>query len=1040
MEVSNFKIYSASAGSGKTYALAKAYIKLLLSNSSPNRFRQILAITFTNKAVDEMKSRILENLHAFSREEVPKRVEPLFRELAQELSLSGDELRQRSGEVLKRILHNYSFFEISTIDKFNHKIVRTFARDLQLSQNFEVELDRDLILGEAVGRLLDRAGSDGELTRVLVDFSLEKLDQDKSWDIAYDLMEMGKLLFQENHWDHLEPLRTMGIPDFKAIQDKLAKGMEALREKAVEGAERALQIIQDHGFEHGDFPRGTLPNHFKKIIEGKTSAGALYGTLLETNLENGNILYAEDKRDDSDLSAHILKEFREIKQRLFRLDLLKNCYGNILPMTLLNEISREIKNIELQRDVIPISSLNRILSKEIKGQPVPFIYERMGEKYRHYFIDEFQDTSKMQWDNLRPLIANALEGEVGNGQRGSLFLVGDVKQAIYRWRGGRAEGLLDLINGESHPFVVEPQINSLESNWRSRDQIVEFNNDFFRSIAPVLEHDAYRDLFLRDSHQKTTNRPGGHVQLTLLEEDGAEERKEAHCDAVLGAIADILERGHSHGDICILVRDNKNGRLLADFLAQREIPIISSEALLLASDEKVDFLVSILQLFNSQWDPMATYRVLLYLSKGREDRHGFIGEHLRQVDRLLSREYGFEIQRLKGESTFSILEHAIVQFALAEGSIAHLLFLMDQVLDVERTQGPGVHAFLKYWEAKKESLSIAAPDGLDAVRIMTVHKAKGLEFPFVIFPFANTSLKGNRRGGKLWIPAGPLEAELGLGELLVNSKKELLDYGEGAAECYREEQQKSVLDAINVLYVALTRPVSGLYIITDKGKDPEEIEKVVSYAGLFQWYLQQRGIPSQGEGVYSFGSPPSREGQEGSAGQRAVDIPYITRPKDDPGFVISTRTGRLWEQDGMRAIALGNLIHLALGRIRTAVELPKVLVDLVHEGHMPEHQTEEIEHKIRQVVEHPRLLPYFNGEATIMNEREILTPGGRIFRPDRILLRGGKATLIDYKTGTPLPAHRQQIADYARALEGMGLEVEDSILVYIDKKVEPVFI
>src|SRR5690606_2645062 len=259
------------------------------------------------------------------------------------------------------------------------------------------------------------------------------------------------------------------------------------------------------------------------------------------------------------------------------------------------------KNIELQRDVIPISSLNRILSKEIKGQPVPFIYERMGEKYRHYFIDEFQDTSKMQWDNLRPLIANALEGEVGNGQRGSLFLVGDVKQAIYRWRGGRAEGLLDLINGESHPFVVDPQINSLESNWRSRDQIVEFNNDFFRSIAPVLEHDAYRDLFLRDSHQKTTNRPGGHVQLTLLEEDGAEERKEAHCDAVLGAIADILERGHSHGDICILVRDNKNGRLLADFLAQREIPIISSEALLLASDEKVDFLVSILQLFNSQW-------------------------------------------------------------------------------------------------------------------------------------------------------------------------------------------------------------------------------------------------------------------------------------------------------------------------------------------------------------------------------------------------------------------------------------------------------
>lgn len=1040
MEVSNFKIYSASAGSGKTYALAKAYIKLLLANSSPNKFRQILALTFTNKAVDEMKSRIMDNLHAFAQQELPKRVEPLFRELCRELSLSGDELRQRSEEVLKRILHNYSFFEISTIDKFNHKIVRTFARDLQLSQNFEVELDLDLILGEAVGRLLDRAGSDVGLTRVLVDFSLEKLDQDKSWDIAYDLMQMGKLLFQENHWEHLEPLRSMGIGDFKAIQDKLARGMEALRPRIVEGAERALQTIQAHGFEHGDFPGGYLPNHFIKIVEGETRPGALYGTKLETNLENGKILYAKDPRDAGDLSALLLREFREIKQLVCRMDFLKNVYGNILPMTLMNEISREIKNIELQRDVIPISSLNRILSKEIKGQPVPFIYERMGEKYRHYFIDEFQDTSKMQWDNLRPLIANALEGEMGNGQLGSLFLVGDVKQAIYRWRGGRAEGLLDLINGESHPFVVEPQINSLESNWRSRDQIVEFNNDFFQSIAPVLEHPAYRDLFLRDSHQKTTNRPGGHVQLTFLEEDG-NERTEAYCEATLEIIKEILDRGYAHGDICILVRKNKNGRLLADFLAQREIPIISSEALLLASDEKVDFLISILQLFNSQWDPMAIYRVLLFLSKGRGDRHGFIEEHLRQIDRLLSREYGFKIQGLKGESTFNILEHAIVRFNLAEGSVAHILFLMDQVLDIEKTQGPGVHTFLKYWEAKKESLSIAAPDGLDAVRIMTVHKAKGLEFPFVIFPFANTSLNERRGGGdKLWVPAGPLEAELGLEELLVNNKKDLLLYGDGVAECHLEEEHKSVLDAINILYVALTRPVLGLYIITEKGKKPRTLGETASYAHLFEWYLQQRGIPAQGEGVYSIGSPPSPQGHEGETGPRAGDIPYITRPKDDPGFVISTRTGRLWEQDGMRAIALGNLIHLALSRIQTAGELPRVLLELVHEGHLSEQESGEMERLIGQVVEHPKLKPYFNGEATVLNEREILTPSGRVFRPDRILLRGGKATLIDYKTGVPRPSHRQQIADYARALEGMGLEVDDSILVYIDKKVEPVFI
>lgn len=1040
MQGSNFKIYSASAGSGKTYALAKDYIKLLLSNSSPNKFRQILAITFTNKAVEEMKTRILENLNGFAQEEVPKGLGPLFRELCQELSLDGDSLRKRSGDVLKKILHNYSFFEISTIDKFNHKIVRTFARDLQLSQNFEVEMDRELILGEAVGRLLDRAGSDGELTRVLVDFSLEKLDEDKSGEIFHDLMKIAKLLLEENHWDHLEPLRSMGIADFKAIQDTLARAMGELARSSVEKAEQVLREIQAQGFEHKDFPRGTLPSHFIRISNGETQVGSLYGNKLETNLEAGKILLSKDPRDASGLSAFVLREYRLIQGQLRRLDFLKNCYGNILPMTVMNEILRELKNIELQREVIPAASLNRILSKEIKGQPVPFIYERMGEKYRHYFIDEFQDTSKVQWDNLRPLIANALEGESGNGQRGSLFLVGDVKQAIYRWRGGRAEGLLDLITGKSHPFVIDPQIHSLESNWRSRDQIVEFNNDFFRSIAHVLEHPAYRDLFLRDAFQKTTDRPGGHVQITFLEEEGRKEREEAHCETVLGTIAMILDRGHSHGDICVLVRDNSKGRLLADFLAQREVPIISSEALLLAGDEKVIFLISLLQLFNSQWDPMASYRVLLYLSKGREDRHGFIADQLGQVERLLSREYGFGIQKLKGESTFSILEHAIVQFGLAEGPTAHILFLMDQVLEVEKKQGPGVHAFLKHWEVKKESLSIAAPNGLDAVRIMTVHKAKGLEFPFVIFPFATSSLRGSHRDGKLWVPAGPLEAELGLEEVLVNHKKDLLNSGEGAAASYQEEDQKSVLDAINVLYVALTRPVLGLYVISEKSKESRDPENPGTYADLFQGYLEQRGIPPQGEGVYGFGSPPMREGREREPKAGAGDIPYITRPKDDPGFVISTRAGRLWERDGVQAIALGNLIHLALGRIQRSQELPGVLRDLVHEGHLPEPLMEEVGQKIKQVVEHPRLLPYFNGEARVMNEREILTPQGRVLRPDRVLLLEGKATLIDYKTGIPQPSHRQQIADYAGALEGMGLEIQDSILVYIDQKVEPVFI
>src|SRR5690606_3578877 len=545
---------------------------------------------------------------------LPQHLGPLFKELCQELSLDGDSLRERSRTVLKRILHNYSFSEISTIDKFNHKIVRTFARDLQLAQNFEVELDRDLLLGEAVGRLLDRAGNETELTQVLIDFSLEKLDQDKSWDISHDLMEVGALLFQENHGDPLEAMRSKTLKDFKEVQKKLSRSMEALRTKIGDAAREALQEIDRQGFVQKDFPYGTLPNHFKKLVDGETTPSKLYLNNLQQNLENGKILGVKDPRDPTALAGHILPKYLAIKAWIHRLAFLKNAYGNLLPMTVLNEIAREIKNIERERDLIPISALNTILSKEIKGQPVPFIYERMGEKYRHFFIDEFQDTSKMQWENLQPLIGNALASENERQQRGSLFLVGDVKQAIYRWRGGRAEGLLDLIRGQANPFVVAPQIHALETNWRSLDGIVEFNNDFFSTIAPGLETPAYGDLYLGDARQRTGERAGGLVRFTFLEGEG-QEREAAYCAEVGRTIETILGEGYGHADICILVRDNKKGRLIADHLAANGVPIVSSEALLLQSDEKVRFLISLLQGVANPRDPMAVYQILLHLSQ-----------------------------------------------------------------------------------------------------------------------------------------------------------------------------------------------------------------------------------------------------------------------------------------------------------------------------------------------------------------------------------------------------------------------------------------
>ncbi|RDY59698.1 UvrD-helicase domain-containing protein [Flagellimonas nanhaiensis] len=1039
LEDSYFRIYSASAGSGKTYALTKEYLKLLLSSSSPLKFRQILAITFTNKAVNEMKGRILENLYAFGKDQTPKKQLSLFQELCQELSLDPTELRKKSNAILKRILHNYSFFEISTIDKFNHKIIKTFARDLQISQNFEVELDTELLLEEAVGRLLERAGSDKELTEVLIAFSLEKIDDDKSWNIAFDLVEIGKLLFQENHTGHIEPLRTKSIKDLTQIKQNIALKILSKEKTIVASAENVLLELEKSGFEFSDFPRQTLPNHFKKIAGGEFNPKNLYNNKLEQNLVEGKILKANDSRDVSKLSTALLEAFLRIKKHIYARSYLKNIYGNIVPLTVLAEIAKEIKNIEIDRDIVPISSLNTILSKEIKDQPVPFIYERMGEKYRHYFIDEFQDTSQTQWENLIPLIGNALESESQNNERGSLFLVGDVKQAIYRWRGGRAEQFLDLINKKELPFVVPPNIHSLDTNWRSHDQIVTFNNSFFANVAPVLQNEDYQQLFLKDSYQKTNKRPGGYVQLTFLDSDIL-DKEEVHCGHVLDTIQSLISKKFKYSDICVLVRDNNKGMALAHFLAKNNIPIISSDALLLQNNQKVAFLIALLKVVENAKDKQAAYEVLLFLSGEENKKHEFISQHLDSIQEFLHRAYGFNLMNLKGQPVSSILEAAIILFELAQDAPAHLTFLMDEVLNVEKSEGPSIHSFLKYWEIKKTSLSVASPDNLNAVKIMTIHKAKGLEFPFVIFPFANSLLDDKRKKKKSWVPAPQSEESFGLDQFLVNTNKEMLEYSESTSILYKDEEEKSVLDALNVLYVALTRAVLGLYVITERGKELAAVAQASSYSDLFQFYAQSQNLAQNEIGAYSIGSIPELEDSEDEMPIAKNPISYITRPKQDHGFNISTSSIRLWDDERRAAIDMGNLVHFALSKIKTAKDIQEVMSNLLVSGHAQKEVLDKIQQKILDVVNHPDLIKYFGEDLEIMNEQEILTANGLALRPDRIMISGNEASVIDYKTGSPSPSHKAQILHYAEILKQMNFKIKDSIIVYIDQKINPVFV
>lgn len=1033
-----YKIYSASAGSGKTYILAKEYLKIILSSSAAKSYGQILAITFTNKAVNEMKQRILDNLYDFSTTMEGDEASDLFLDVAKELQFTSQELQRKAKTTHKSILHNYAFFDISTIDKFTHRLIRTFAKDLKIPQNFEVVLDTEVLLAEAVERLINRAGTDRQLTATLLDFTFEKIDDDKSWDISIDLNKVGKMLFNENNIAPLKSFKNKGILDFLELKKTIQKNIKVIEGNAQSTAARILDTIEANGLEFGNFKASYFPKFILKVAGGEFSTD--YSAGWKQNFET-EALYAKSCKSEiksilDGLHPQFSVDFELIKKYVFERAFYKNVYSNIVPLTVLNEIQKEIQAICVERDQLTLASFNSIISNEIKNQPAPFIYERLGEKYRHYFVDEFQDTSELQWDNLVPLIGNALESLDEYGEMGSLLLVGDAKQAIYRWRGGKAEQFIDLANKTTRPYVIEPVTAELPKNYRSYSQIINFNNDFFKVSSDLLHNQVYEQLYVSGNNQEVNTKEGGFVELSFIPNEKEEDDHALYSAKVLETIQDLVdEKEYSYRDICILVRSNNHSYVLADFLTKQEIPIISSESLLLKSSDKVNFLVNLLKYSTQPKDLDTAYELLYFLARNEENKHDFIQCHLRSLAALLLANYGFVVDKLKQSSVYDGLERAIHQFKLVESSDAYLTSLMDEVLDVEQKDGVGVQTFLSFWERKKDKLSLKAPDNINAVQIMTVHKSKGLEFPIVIFPFANSLIYNTDQ--KIWLPVAP-EKFNGFSEMLVSKKQEMEEYGAVAAQLFTEEHCKMELDAFNVLYVALTRAVKGLYIISKNEINSKGEPNMNRYSGLFVHYLKNIGIYNPEQLTYGFGL--LEKAIAGKEKEVVNHIAYQYSTKDRPSFKILTRSGMLWESSREEALEKGNLIHLLLGHIETAKDIDKAIALLIRDGDLSMADSVEVKEKLMKVIGHPQLAKYYQEGNIVKNEKDIITKDGLLLRPDRVVIQHKQATIIDYKTGTENKKYHEQLNTYAYALEAMNYTVADKIIVYINEQIIPQFI
>ncbi len=1035
-----FQVYNASAGSGKTFTLVKEYLKIVLSTKNAFRFQQILAITFTNKAANEMKSRVLENLQDFSK----GKKNDLFFVLQEEMGCDAELLIGRSKNVIEKILQNYGAFSITTIDSFTHKLIKTFAFDLGLPLNFEVEMDAQSLLNEAVDVLISTIGQQAELTDLLIRFSIQKAGEDKAWDITEDLRNVGRILLNETDISFVNGLKEKTVADFNAYKKTLSARKLVLEAAFLDLGVQGVSEIENAGLEIKDFYRSMFSNHFYHLKNNFNKATFFDQNTLKNHVENQNF-YTKSKPD------HIKNSIEAILPSLLVLYskseivyqeyvLLNLVLQGLVPLAVLNHVNQALQTIKDENNIRLNAEFNQLISDKIKDEPTPFIYERIGEKYRYYFIDEMQDTSEMQWQNLIPLISNSLSSQNDAGEFGKLMLVGDAKQSIYRWRGGKAEQFIDLSNKgkgkASNPFHVPKKLQQLGTNYRSYSEVIDFNNNFFTHCSTHLSHTDYANLYASGSYQEHNKNKGGYVELSFLEKD--EETKKFDFPAKVHDVICNLDPSFDKSDVCVLVRKRSQGVAVAKYLSERGIRIISSETLQLQNSPVVLFLVDCLRVLCFPENEEVKVKLLYFLYQHVESSkslHVFLSEFkgLATVDyfeKMTAYGVHFNTETYFQNSFYNGVEQLIKSFKLVNGSDAYVQFFLDVVLEYQQNNSATLLEFLDFWERKKDSLSIVAPSTSGAVHIMTVHKAKGLEFPVVIFPYDLDIYKD--MNPKTWLESSKIISPFDA--LLVSLKKELKYTGEEGNAKYIQHREEQELDNLNILYVALTRAVEQLYVISEYKISKKGAENLNFYSGYFIHFLKDLGAWESDQLTYGFGNALRKSSPKKVSNKLTLlaQKQFVSSSWDSLEISVVTKASVLWGTAQGEAINYGNLVHAMLADVSSIADVDVVLDAYESDGSIQSFTIQMFRKILCAIVTHPELLSCYEPGLRSFNEREILTDVGNVIIPDRLVFYPqNKVAIIDYKTGLEEKKHHSQVLHYANVLTSLGYDVVKKFLVYL---------
>lgn len=1025
------KILDASAGSGKTYSLVKEYLKIMLvSDEGYTDFSEIIAMTFTNKAAMEMKIRLIRAMDQLSNPEQNRsKVQSLLSDLKIETGLAEQEITKRIKNILHKLLHQYEDFNVQTIDKFNLRLIRSFSRDLDLPSNFEVILDERQVIEQVVDLLLDSLNIEKEaaLTRLVLDYAQHNLDEGEKWNFRQSLISFAENLKKEAYKPIIDKLLEM---DFSSHRLKETKDeMSEIRAKVEAKMKPVLALYRSLNIPVNLLPEGSNTDKFFSKLEYFIYPHKdLFGKTIVKVISNET---PPKKEFPEELKTCVLEFQKVYEENELRYEILKAFSKNFFNMALLQKLALALDSVKKSEQLIRISEFNTLIAALVQNEEAPFIYERLGTRFKHFLLDEFQDTSRLQWLNLVPLIYESL------GYQRKNLIVGDPKQSIYRFKNGVAEqfvALPGIYNPEKNPnlemksryFQEAGAVHPLNDNWRSAKEIVEFNNEFFPFMKEMLSNEG--KLFYSSILQNPRSEETGYVEILSRKKEKDEATDQI--EYIISKIQECEEDGFLRSDICLLSDDNKKANNWAIRLSKLGYKVISPESLLIYKDIKVKITISYLKLRLNPSNINERKRFVdLYYKQNRENAFEQYRSFFEQIeieektisvlnfDRFIA-----DIFETKSsfffhyENLYDLVESFFNLMKWEETRDPYLHHFSDFVHDFELAKGPDLSVLLDTYNDKKGSLAIQQSESHDAIRIMTIHKSKGLEFPIVIMPDLNFDY--TIRGGNKYL----IEVD----DLVLYSTVSKDNPIPEVREFKSIEEDQLVSDKINLLYVGFTRPIHRLYV-NNLFDDKHLGAKVHECLSLMA------NIESDNESLFLI------KGIKVNSGTK-IESPnslFIPTPLDDHLWFpdISLQDRETLEETNLLSDEqrFGNQFHLAMAAIPSESEIESILLNLQVSGQIEDMFFTTIRDKIVSLFQNPVIKELFKDVKTVLCEQSLIINETETLRPDRILVKKDETIILDFKTGIPTQKNVKQMAQYKKTITEMGYQNVRAYLLYTNK-------